>query len=762
MASTPVQLIQVDEVLSQQLGSFTKLAKVTAPFTTVVGRAQVTDFSKDLAPKFGINRIMTQAIQEVQGESGPNGERVFKIVNDVHDQVRFVGGWGSAIDTAGAYANAGTQGDYFEVTFYGTGLNLLFGSLGSSGNYTAATDGGAAGANFMTFAATRSSILDARNYAGCQIVTAVSGLALGMHTVKITRAAGGGGFCNFFGFEVLTISSTMQLPPGSSYIGGRKLSKSALSTDAYNSNFELGTSLGTKGGHVVVYQKSDGSIGKTVQPTDVSALLYPSVSHTNESLIRSYSPREFGAGRADDFSTLVGTPSARAFALDDGSTTLLGNSGVYFTSSFTSVDSLTANGAADFIVITFVGTGLDLLLASDGALRPFTMQVDAGTAIAGPSTFTGNIVVKVASGLPYGTHVVRLVNTTASTASTPGVVRINVYGPSKPAIPSGAVEIADYYVLATFSPNATSGLDTVATGVLRKFNTREFIYSGTVSALGLSVTDTIGGFSLSSSATSAKFSYTFFGTGFELRFRSAGLATNTITVDGSANVSGFTTSGYGGASITNTTTGAITFAGGNVGAGIRLSGLTLGLHTMDVTQGAGGQWLIEAIDIIAPIHSPKSDIPGDIQNTLSIGSCSIGDSRKFSPQSVKTLANWSQTFGITSGPTTTSSAPVPVMDMTCVIKTSGNPIEIAYSLNSGTVSGTAVIKFQVYVNGSPVGAIKNLSVAAGNAGQDIPISDNLIVPVSAGVHIVQLFWQTSSNTAGTNSVWRNLKVREIN
>ena len=92
MAKISVLTKDFDDSLLNRTDPIVYLPKVAAPFTTVVKRALMTDLANDLLPRFGVDRVMTQAIQEVQGESGPNGERVFKPINDQHDAVRLSSG----------------------------------------------------------------------------------------------------------------------------------------------------------------------------------------------------------------------------------------------------------------------------------------------------------------------------------------------------------------------------------------------------------------------------------------------------------------------------------------------------------------------------------------------------------------------------------------------------------------------------------------------------------------------------------------------
>lgn len=760
MSTSPLQLQSIDEALALTGGTFTRLPKIAVPFTTIVNRAQCVDPANDHQPRFGISRFMTQQIQEVQGESGPNGERVWKPINDQMDQVRFVGAWTSNNSSSGqfVYSPGTNTTDYIEITFFGTGLNIL--SNDGNEDLRATIDGGSEGSNFFV---NQSSVIYARNYSSNSIIPAVSGLTLGTHTVKIRVSSASDVL--FFGFEVLNTATTLQLVPGSSYVGGRKVTKSALSTDSYNSNFESG-SLGTKGGHVVVYQKPDGTIKKAVNPADATALYLTSATHTNESVIRSLSFREFGAGRADDFSLL--TPASNigaAFTLDDGTTTLVSSSAQTMTAG--GLDALLIVTVSGTITITFTGTGLDILRADNGSgTETYTVVIDGVSQ--GNLNTTGSTtarVEKICSGLPYGSHTVMFTKTSGAFYAV-GFCKFIVYGTSKPAVPTGSVELADYYVMGNYVANATAGATPIAQGVLRKYGTREFVYAGSGWSIAPDFAD-MSGLVATTSATGDAWTYVFFGTGFEHRwFQGGGAVTPnaTYTVDGSSNLSAFTTSIYANGLTFTASTGTIggTGSGTVQGAGIQVSGLSLGFHKVTFTRNAGNTntFTNDAFDIITPIHSPKSNLPGDLQNTLLVGSNSLGDSRLLPAQTVKPLSNWAQAVGVTTNPTTTSTSFVPIPDMTCIIKTTGNPIEVSFNMTMFMSSVTSADSFtQIFVDGVAVGVRMASQPSAGN---DFQISHNLIVPVAAGHHIVQAFWfQNSAVTLTASGTARLLKAREI-
>ena len=216
--------------------------------------------------------------------------------------------------------------------------------------------------------------------------------------------------------------------------------------------------------------------------------VFASASHGNQEVIRRINFREFGAN--SEFATLTGTPSARAFTLDDGTTTLVGGSRVH-TAIFNGVDylSIGALTASPFtgqdITITFVGTGLDVFYivgGADAVRSVVNVSVDGfsiGNYDAGDNFFG---IRPIVSGLSYGTHTVRF-ETPAGNDNDQGISDFIIYGPKKPEIPTldaGSLELSDYNIMADYSANDTRSSLIVSKGVLGKAFRREFLYTGTV------------------------------------------------------------------------------------------------------------------------------------------------------------------------------------------------------------------------------------------------------------------------------------------
>lgn len=743
-------------LLTDGFQNFVSVPKIACPNTNILNRAMIPDLANDMKPRMGVERIIVhQQPVEVLNEFGPSGERVWRPVNEL-DLVRFVGSWVKGFSANwGNYISSTSTGttEFLEVTFYGTGLNALT-VPDSAQSWAVSVDGGG---EVVTSFASQSSILGARLYAPNQVVQVASGLALGIHTVKIRKNTSSNIY--FSGFEIINANSTSVITnQGIAYIDGNKKQLNAQNSFAFNSVI-----TGTKGGRVLVYLDSDGAVQKSFQATNASTQTLASTDHSNEEIARTYHWREFGAGRADDFSSLATSGSNRAFTLEDGSTTLLcQNCRVY-----SGVDNIEvigfATGPGDFITITFVGTGLDIVhgWTSDLAINSTSVSIDGATPVnlqANPR----NSTVKIVSGLPYGTHTVKIAYVGAG-----GLVlsKFIVYQPKKPVLPAGAIELADYNVMATYVANATGGPDTVGTGLMRKGSTRELSYFGSWT-LSLSVSNMNGW--LMTTVTNADYlEYTFFGTGFDWRFATAALAANAatwqITVDGSTDLSAFTTSSYGaGISSFTAATGTVVSNTTNATCGISVSGLSVGAHKIRLTKISGtGAFSIKAIDVITPIHSQKSSFPASFYNALSIGNESISDNRILSPVGDLTeQKSYVQSLAITSSPTTTSTSMVPIPDMNAVISTKDGRLRISYSSVIQASSISFSFFLQVYVDGVPVGLLKqgNADTASGLT----TMTDVLSIPVSAGTHKVEVYWR-SDNAGMTITAYlltRNLLVEE--
>lgn len=727
--------------------------------SSVVGRTPMMDITNDLSVNIGPNRIMTQQIYELDNEQGPTGQTAWGVVNDVANQIRFVGDWRNDNTSHGPCALFGLNStDYVEITFWGTGLKILFGNYNGGGlDYRATVDGAAEGANFAPPAA--STVLVIRNYAENVIIDVVTGLALGLHTVKIRQAANAS--VRVQGFEVIDQSLTLNLNSGSAFIKGIGSTKSIATTQPYASGFTnvYGTP-GTRGGRVLTYLDSSNNIKRDIQYTD-SQLNLSSADHSNEDLMNTYHWREFEASRSDDFSTFAVpvTAVSRAFVLDDNTTALLGSN------IFRAVETLCINGTNDYIGFEFMGSGLDIEVMLGGpGTHTTTVYVD-DVSIGTLSSFPAFGTVKIVSGLRYGMHYVRLVRSTPVTSNI-AITRFKVYSPKKPVLPDNCIELADYCILADYVA-ATVGAFTMAQGVLRKSPTREFTYiegtGGTSSwSLGASVGQPIA-FQASTDRQNASFAISGWCKGFEYRTQvSAGRGSDTTwTANGlllnTTNFPGLLATGYGGATF-NTSTGKSDFSGGSSDGGISITGLPLDSYTFKATNGTAGVFLqLDAFDLITPVHSQKFNQPGLTQNTLMIGSQAISDSRVYTPIKEASPAKFRGEAYVTigNGASTTLTELTPMPDMVVPVPESnkGGWFAITYNVTAAGLSAGQGVMAQISVDGYLMGALQYQT----GTGWSI-MSDRLLIYLSPGEHLVQVLWKVSASTGSVDG--RGMTVEE--
>lgn len=733
----------------------------------ITNRKPMVDLSSDLGIQFGGNRISASQIALIPDEFGPAGQPVFKLINDKLNQVRFVGDWTnqSSVNGVRPAVAVGNQTSYIEVVFYGTGLNLLCLFDNGSRDINVSVDGGADSADL--YPNNGSAILSNRNYNTNHSITVASGLTLGIHTVKIKLNGTVSNDFNVYGFDVLTNTTSLQAKPGVAVKGKNRNAIAALSSVSFNSGFDSGT-LGTRGGCVVAYAKTDGTIGKSLTPTNASSAFLTSADHTNEEVIRVYNFREFGANRTDDFSSLVTTSSTRAFTLDDNVTSLVANA---VNTSALFKEGIVPTNANDYIVFTFVGTGLDLINVRNATITDtHTISVDGNNVGTGLTTALGDgkgNVVKIASGLPYGTHTVRIIRTTAVGVGL-AISDFIVYGPKKPSIPSGAIELYQYYVMADYVNPATTTNWSVPTGVIRKMNTRELMYSGTWNA-GTIGANYPSGWQFNTSTTGAFVELQFFGTGINYSFaNNGGAQSQTVSIDGSSNLSAFTTllTATAGLSFT-AATGVITGspAGSINHNNLSISGLTLGWHTIRVAWTSGTVLAPECFDVICPIHAPAINLPANFQNTIMVGNDYLWDLRKWSKLQVteEMAAKVAVARAISNSPTTTSTSFIPLPDMSVTWYSDGEWVEISYNLQA-TQSNTGQSNvFVLYLNGLPIQDPTNggkfMTAFATNDSK--VVSDVLPLFLPKGFHKIDVYWRVNGGTGTASGLSRILTVKKL-
>jgi hypothetical protein len=581
---------------------------ISAPYTTIQNRAQVLDASNMLQAVMGVERIPCRSINLLQKEFGVNGEQVWELESK-DARVRFVGsGWVAVQDINGGRIQSASLTDFIEISYYGTGLNLLANYFSSSMSAFITVDNGSEIAVNIFSAA--STILSSRNYNPNQIISLIAGQTLGQHTVKIRN--NNAASLPAYGIEVLNQSSSLTIPPGQAFIGNKKESLNALTTSAYNAGF-----TGTKGGRVSKYLLN-GAISQVVRECPATPSYLTNANHADEEVVRRVNFREFGVNRVDDFSTLS-TVRPAAFTLDDGTTTLVGDA-VQTVSYVSPVQNATSN----FYTFTFVGTGLDLVIAAI-AQSGGSIYIDGVLVVGtGNTAWAANLSsIKICSGLPYGTHTVKIVR-----EALPCFMSIQdfiIYQPKAPTLPVGAIQIADTNNTAISVVSSTVGV--ISTGAIRKMASREAIYVGTwVAIAGINI-GYVCGLQIGTSTIGSYVEYSFYGTGVDFNTYFANAVLNFgFSIDGSSDLSAYTRQ------IISTNIGTVTLVAatgvlsGTPSAGavfetrISLTGMTLGWHKIRVTQNATTHSLYaDSFDIITPIHINHP--------TLKIGSMSLLDNK---------------------------------------------------------------------------------------------------------------------------------------
>ena len=570
-----------------------KGTKIAVPDTEIENRAFITDDSATGKSLSGSEYISTAEFAPINGEYGPSNENVFGCKDE---RVRFVGnGWAINDNSAGRRAQTGTASDFAEITFYGTGVSMITSPHGgSSRDFRVTVDGGVEGSNIYP---TQSSILEGRNYSPGPELELTSGETVGQHTVKVRYVSGGN--MRIVGFKVYNDRTDRRLTPATTYAGGIKAVRATNTDTAIKPS---GVS-GSKGARVVTYQTSAGAIAQAITEAETSQSDLGAADHSGEELLYRKAWYDFGRDGSEDFSDRKGSGSlfSAAYTMPDNGTQLIGSGVVGNTG--TSGLGLRMNAINNTITFTFRGTGLDVFIDCAATVDTVDIAID-GVSIGNMlTTVNTQRMSKVVSGLSTGSHTAVFTATT-NLGTGPGFLDFLVYDIPEPAIPDGATKLDDEIILADYVENS----DTTATptgrisqGVVRHLNMRELLYTGTWITPNLSPSSYESGYDVRWNGSGATARIHFEGTGFEVMMGRADNTPNiTFTVDGSADLSSFTTGLiYGGSGLTFTDTTGIVSGNGDTSGIWRLSvqGLTEGHHDLTITVNNGNSQNIELIDI---------------------------------------------------------------------------------------------------------------------------------------------------------------------
>ena len=785
------------EAYRQSLDSFVRSESKLTPIngspgpgqyrSEIQNREPIIDLANDLAVRIGKRRISTAFAVPLSKEFGPNNEQIFSILNDTQNQVRLAGQWQSISGNTGMFVRSNVLNSFVEVVFWGTGLNLLtiINGTGPNPDIRASVDGAAEGSNFW-IDGNGPNTLSGRNNNLNQIINVTSGLSQGLHTVRIRLNNSPTWALDIYGFEILNESTTLNVRPGVGYPEGAKATLASAQTPAVSSGFysEIGTP-GTRGGKVVVYLTQSGEIRKAIQWTNASQQDLAAADHANEQIERTYHWREFGTNLSDDFRTLVNSTSTRAAALDDGNVSLLGSN--VRAGDSTEGDVLLPNTSTNsFITISFIGTGLDIIRGADigsGAMDANNISINGGASIGSLASLGvyNNVDFrfrqKIVSGLPYGQHTVRFTRTAVST-SIFSIAQFIVYAPKAPAVPVGSMKLAEYNIPADYVA-AGSGLQAASSGVIRHHNTREFIYvngtGGSNWVLGsVDALSNPAGFGISSNHQNSYIQYEFWGTGFEYRGstntnRSSNIA---ITLNGLA----ATSANFATATAANIGSGSFNFATGvlnmnaalSFNSGFSIRNLPLARYMVRINQAAASTantfMDISSFDIIAPCHSIAKKEPNANQNNFDTGSVNLMDARRFSGSETlrSTSKNITKIRPISSSASTTSTALVPLFDMTASHFSQTGRIRITYCISFVHTQVAGPLLTNIRINGGPVVLANDANSAVWGASLGANTQTvSQVVDVQPGWNNVSVMWRTTSGTLSADGLSRFLTIEDI-
>jgi len=99
-------------------------------------------------------------------------------------------------------------------------------------------------------------------------------------------------------------------------------------------------------------------------------------------------------------------------------------------------------------------------------------------------------------------------------------------------------------------------------------------------------------------------------------------------------------------------------------------------------------------------------------------------------------------------------------DMSVTVKTNDCVLDISYAVEVGHASAGNNLQLIIYVDGKYILETEKY-VAQPVAGYNGVRSDRVFIPVSAGVHKVDLHWAVGAGTGNTFGIRRLLQVREV-
>ena len=246
---------------------------VAVPFGTVLHehgeRRQIQNQINNLKGSSGIERIMFNGIDELDTEQGPNGETVYAL-NTGDSRVRFYGRVSVVTAASGTQVSLATSSidGILEVTFFGTGFNLLTSST-TTANLTVSRNG-----NTVTLPAfTTANDLDSQNIRANKIFPIFKGQSAIVQTVRITC----GDTTGIYGCEIINENAAITQQPGADFDGRVELLNPSSfpiapdNTTVSSLNSRTGVSeafTGTTGARVLNYLTSGGQLKQSFDIAD--------------------------------------------------------------------------------------------------------------------------------------------------------------------------------------------------------------------------------------------------------------------------------------------------------------------------------------------------------------------------------------------------------------------------------------------------------------------------------------------------------------
>lgn len=507
-----------------------------------------------------------------------------------NDQVKLTGAnWAQQNTLSGDYYALTADGtnQFVEIDFYGTGISLLSAPVDGfrpanvflydfdNNQYNSTPD--------FSNIDTSSNNVAQRNIGEInKIIPLFKDLERKWHRIKIVSIG------NAFAFYGVEIQNNM------------------------NINY-LTDGISSQGGRVIIYEENN-LLKKSVINVDSTSLYLSNTDHSNEEVSEILNIRDFGVGSSEDFLNAGTSRIERGYVRSDGTTSLMGNSGV--SNAIDGVDQyfISTNESNRYLTLTFKGSGIDLV--SDDGQDGFSLTTEAfidGNSVGNPkpTTIDGQTTIPIASGLPYGTHTLHIINSSPVGEGSFYISDFIIYKPKEPVYNGN--KIADYNILAQYQVRSGTGVYDISPGVIRKSFLKEVSLRNGSWTRDLSPQLYSAGFAVGSQNNSFfhDFRSQIYGTGFELRFRgdAAQPSDAKILIDGvelnQTNFPGLTIQSNGDGINLDYISGNVDLRapGDRNGTSITVSGLPLDHHIIEFNKPAGAvsRFSIEAIDVITPI-----------------------------------------------------------------------------------------------------------------------------------------------------------------